>query len=212
MKKYNLSAENAVNMVQNLRESIDLCQELCFQLYLWQQMSYKINANNPQYRKVLFIAFKARIKRELNRRNFDLILNPYFRCFNEYFYKSSLSKGNEESLNELKIYYCNHCNNQLFTEINVFKNSVNLYGAICCQSIYIEPMEWMIKNFRMDFQSLDDLKSGLIRCYKCYKELGKYDWIQKEKFFECSLHKVIKCFQIYEIDLTKVKNNNEFIA
>jgi hypothetical protein len=64
----------------------------------------------------------------------------------------------------------------------------------------------------MDFQSLDDLKSGLIRCYKCYKELGKYDWIQKEKFFECSLHKVIKCFQIYEIDLTKVKNNNEFIA
>jgi hypothetical protein len=27
------------------------------------------------------------------------------------------------------------------------------------------------------------LKSGLIRCYKCYKELGKYDWIQTENFF-----------------------------
>jgi hypothetical protein len=139
-------------------------------------------------------------------------LNPYFRCFNEYFYKSNLSKGNEESLNEAKIYYCNNCNNQLFTEINVFKKNVKLYGMSCCQSIYIEPMEWMIKNFRMDFQNLDDLKSGLIRCYKCYKELGKYDWIQTKKFCECYLHKAIKCFQIIEIDSTRVKNNNEFIA
>jgi hypothetical protein len=34
---------------------------------------------------------------------------------------------------------------------------------------------------------------------------------KRKIFFDCYLHKAIKCFQIIEIDSTKVKNNNELI-
>ncbi len=72
----------------------------------------------------------------------------------------NLFQTNNESLNESMTYYCLNCNNRLFKEFNVIKNSANFN----CNSIYIEPIEWMAKDIKTNFKKISDLRTGTKGC------------------------------------------------
>jgi hypothetical protein len=192
-------------MLKISRQCIDLNEGFGYQLNLWQKMSHKIDINNRHYRILPFRALKNKLKQVFTQTDFTVGINQYFHCFENYFYKLNLFEKNNESLNQSMTYYCLNCNNQLFKEFNVIKKSANFN----CKSIYIEPMEWMVKDIKTNSKRISDLRTGTVNCVNCSKMLGRFDWRQSANVCNCPLHQEIDDFLVVRIASDKVIKINK---
>jgi hypothetical protein len=202
MKKYEISTKDALGLVYNARYCISPNSQFCYQLRIWEEMSYKIGANHRIFRCVLFASLKAKVIEDFSKNDSKLGISNYLRRFESYLSKLSLFERNDGPLDKGRAYCCLKCNNLLFNEINVFTNDVNSK----CKSIYIELINWLNDYLANNSKSLSDLKSGKIVCLKCCQQLGSFNW-HSRKGCNCPSHQDFGYYSVIEIDSNKVKIN-----
>ncbi len=101
MKKYGLSAIETVNL---LKVNSYPNNGFIDQLLLWENMTYELNGNNCDYRKLVFRRFRDRILMNISENRFSTeelnsSLEIYYKLIQSYFHKTSRTERNVRALN-----------------------------------------------------------------------------------------------------------------
>ena len=134
MRKYQMSAERAIDFVLEKRDCISPNDGFIQQLKLFHRMGYTLNANDRAFRNYLNQIYVG-----INRKNQSL---------SKYFERLAVASSLTKVVDLGQQYCCNKCLRIAFDEINIIRN-IETEDKDNCQDVYIEPKEWMMEQMEV---------------------------------------------------------------
>lgn len=169
MKKYKITFDEALGRIKARRGCVGPNSGFLQQLYLFQNMEWKLAEDNFQFRAFLLKSYAFAISkgRKVDEKKYQCLVQPDPR-----------TTPSESPV----IYKCRMCRSSLVRKDSImphcdgqspFWNDTKWAepwdeASLCTQGIFTLPISWMA-----DFTS--ELK-GKLMCPKCQAKLGSYDW------------------------------------
>lgn len=142
--------------------------------------------------------------------------------FDQYYNKLHLQQvsNHPHTYDSKKAFRCNKCRAIVFYSISVIENKLassdshkheiltsahhssaneSKISLKECPFVFIEPQPWMSRNVLE--------RDGNLKCYKCDRKLGKFDWTSGESC-SCALHNSHMNFNIFKIMRKKVEQTS----
>lgn len=220
MKRYRLSLPKAIATVRNRIKFILPNYGFLSQLEIYEKLNFRVERTSVPYRYFMLAHCHFLMNSELgvsiqfdpdlpNRSNIRMAWNKYFKLV-------KLDQLSEEVMNINEFTYrCRSCHIPVFYEYQIVagpetETPNSLTETIeRCQSLFIEPQEWMMMN---SFISMQD---GILMCNHCGNMIGCYDLrgtscYNNKKGRYCAQHPN-KHVNMIEIFRDEVFNCNEYL-
>jgi len=185
MSKYKMTYAEALKLVKAKRcvrpnEGFDQ------QLLLFEEMKFKLDANNRKLRRYLVRNSIMYLEHTLNSVFFRTTIDCYFQ-------KLSLAESTTENLYLGQVFECVKCDYGLFNEINIIENDRIRAKQTDdeCSLVFIEPQKWMSQPFEK--RNVAELEEGVVKCPQCSETIGKFDFYLGTFNCSCPLHIRLDC-------------------
>ena len=179
MNKHKKPYKEIRNRVEEIRKKINPNEGFVRQLILYEQIGFKIDANNKKLRQYFLetILFNKDINNSIDR----------------YFQKMVLLERVSE--NEVVLgrsYLCYKCGYNICNEINIIKKT-NMNTDKTCAIVYIEARDWMREKIFDIFTSEKKSSHLYASCPSCKEIVVSFRQDFKSYKCDCDQHKRLKC-------------------